>query len=217
MWHAWVISLRSDLNQRLCSGFLALKLLLRASQRRSSKAKESWGWPLRATIEGDHSAFVTRRSEIQKVDTSLEDLICWCCCKTGVGLFRGWHRYHKSKVRWNHFGFQLHQWQSLWCCKHLCLRGMWVYVPKVSEMSFPVSSEWLGQETRGRSRLFAKWLLSSVSEFKPLADSFPDLGCDKSNKLGVTFSTPRSMKTIAATKSSGCGRLRVCFGCGRNA
>ena len=31
---------------------------------------------LRATIEGDHSAFVTRRSEIQKVDNSLEDLIC---------------------------------------------------------------------------------------------------------------------------------------------
>lgn len=50
MWHAWVISLRSDLNQRLCSGFLALKLLLRASQRLCSKAKESWGRPLRATI-----------------------------------------------------------------------------------------------------------------------------------------------------------------------
>lgn len=32
--------------------------------------------PRRKRAEGGHSAFVTRRSEIQKVDTSLEDLIC---------------------------------------------------------------------------------------------------------------------------------------------
>ena len=95
--------LRSNLNQRLCSEFLALKLLLPACFGASQCQGER---ELRATI--DYSWTGDQRS--RKLILFWKNLIChWCCCKTGVGLFRGWRRYRESKGRWNHFGFQLHQ------------------------------------------------------------------------------------------------------------